>query len=75
MKEALTSAKLWEARYNTVETSRQEYRENAKKLVTVNDTLQSVINQVGHVCVCLSTLCNRISKFSDVSNRNVQGYS
>lgn len=49
LKEALTSAKLWEARYNAVEKSRQEYRENTKRLVSVNDTLQSAINQVSCV--------------------------
>ena len=34
-------------RYEAVEKSRQEYRENARKLVVENEALQSAVNQVG----------------------------
>ena len=34
-------------RYEAVEKSRQEYRENARKLVVENETLQNAVNQVG----------------------------
>ena len=33
-------------RYEAVEKSRQEYRENARKQVTENEALQSAVNQV-----------------------------
>ncbi len=46
VKEALTNAKLWEARYTAVEKSRKEYRENTKKLITNNESLQSAVDQV-----------------------------
>lgn len=46
MKEAVANAKLWEARFNAVEKSRLEYRENAKKLISDNETLQTAVNQV-----------------------------
>ncbi len=46
MKEALQSAKLWEARHAAVEKSRLEYRENARRLVTENESLQGAVNQV-----------------------------
>ena len=46
MKEALSNARLWEARYAAVESSRQEYRENVHRLATENDTLQKAVNQV-----------------------------
>ena len=46
MKEALASAKLWESRYVAVDKSRQEYRENTKKLVGDNERLQTAVNQV-----------------------------
>lgn len=46
VKEALQSAKLWEARYAAVEKSRQEYRENARRLVAENEGLHGAVNQV-----------------------------
>ena len=46
MKDALQNAKLWEARYAAVERSRQEYRENARQLVTENEKLQGAVKQV-----------------------------
>ncbi|XP_003389088.1 PREDICTED: basal body-orientation factor 1-like [Amphimedon queenslandica] len=45
LKEALNSAKLWEARYEATEKSRVEYRENTQRLITENDSLQSAINK------------------------------
>ena len=49
MKEALSNAKLWEARYVAAEKSRQEYRENAKALLSNNEMLQSAVDQVLYV--------------------------
>lgn len=46
MKEALANAKLWESRYVAVDKSRQEYRDNTKKLVGDNERLQTAVNQV-----------------------------
>ena len=45
LKEALATAKLWEARYTAVDHSRQQYRDQALRLVGENDTLQSAINK------------------------------
>ena len=47
VKEALAGARLWEARYEASEKSRQEYRENARRLVDQNEVLQNAVNQVG----------------------------
>ena len=46
VKQALESAKLWEVRYEAVEKSRQEYRENTRKLVTENEGLHNAVHQV-----------------------------
>ena len=62
MKDAIASAKLWEARFHTTEKSRKEYRcvrasdtcvqsvycfsLNVKRLVNENETLQGAISQV-----------------------------
>ena len=46
MRQALESAKLWEARYEAVERSRQDYRENTRKLITENEGLHSAVHQV-----------------------------
>ena len=35
------------SRYQAVEKSRHEYRENAKRLVAENEALQNAVNQVG----------------------------
>ncbi|CAH3161550.1 unnamed protein product [Pocillopora meandrina] len=40
LKDAMANAKLWETKLEAVEKSRQEYRENAKRLVYENDILQ-----------------------------------
>ena len=45
LKEALATAKLWEARYTAVDHSRQQYRDQAIRLVGENETLQSAINK------------------------------
>lgn len=42
----MATARLWEMRYQAVEQSRQEYRENSRQLVAENDRLQTSINQV-----------------------------
>ena len=41
MKEALATTKLWEVRYTAVDHSRQQYRDQAIRLVEENETLQS----------------------------------
>ena len=46
VKQAVESAKLWEARYEAVEKSRQEYRENTRKLITENESLHGAVHQV-----------------------------
>jgi len=46
VKEALASAQIWEHKYNTIDKSRLEYRENAKKLISENESLQKSVNQV-----------------------------
>lgn len=46
MKEAVSNARLWEARFGAADKSRQEYRENAKKLISQNDRLQTAVDQV-----------------------------
>lgn len=46
LKEALSNAKLWEARFGAADKSRQEYRENAKRLIAQNDRLQTAVDQV-----------------------------
>lgn len=46
MKEALSSAKLWEARFGAADKSRQDYRENARQLITHNERLQRAVDQV-----------------------------
>ncbi|KAM7444118.1 hypothetical protein ABFA07_007291 [Porites harrisoni] len=40
LKDAIANAKLWETKLETLEKSRQEYRDNAKRLVYENDMLQ-----------------------------------
>lgn len=40
LKDAMANAKLWETKLEAVEKSRQEYRENAKRLLYENDILQ-----------------------------------
>ncbi|XP_065885186.1 basal body-orientation factor 1-like [Dysidea avara] len=45
MKDAIASAKLWEARFHTTEKSRKEYSLNVKRLVNENETLQGAISQ------------------------------
>ncbi|XP_065845432.1 basal body-orientation factor 1-like [Oscarella lobularis] len=44
-KEALTNAKIWEARLEATEKSRQEYKENLRKLVGENDDLKQKMGQ------------------------------
>ena len=41
MKEALATTKLWEVRYTAVDHSRQQYQDQAIRLVGENETLQS----------------------------------
>ena len=48
LKEALSNAKLWEARYQAAEKSRQEYRENTRRIVIENERMQNAVNQVSH---------------------------
>lgn len=48
LKEALSNAKLWEARYQAAEKSRQEYRENTRRIVLENERMQNAVNQVSH---------------------------
>lgn len=40
LKDAIANAKLWETKLEALEKSRQEYRDNAKRLVYENDMLQ-----------------------------------
>lgn len=40
LKDAIANAKLWETKLEALEKSRQEYRDNAKRLVYENDVLQ-----------------------------------
>lgn len=46
LKEALSGARMWEIRFGAADKSRHEYRDNAKKLVTQNESLQNAVNQV-----------------------------
>ena len=46
LKEALSNARLWEMRYQAVEKSRQEYRENTRRIVAENEQMQNAVNQV-----------------------------
>ncbi len=45
-KEALSNARMWEARFAAADKGRQEYRNNAKRLITQNDKLQGAVEQV-----------------------------
>ncbi|XP_013388908.1 basal body-orientation factor 1 [Lingula anatina] len=42
---ATASAKVWETKLNVLEASRQEYRENARRLAEQNQDLQSAMHQ------------------------------
>ena len=44
-KEAVASAKLWEARYNAVDQSRLQYRSQSLRLAGENEALQSAISK------------------------------
>ena len=46
LKEALSSVRLWEARYQAVEASRQEYRSNTRQLASENEVLQDAVTKV-----------------------------
>jgi len=46
IKEAIENARLWEARFGAADKSRQEYRQNAKKLLTQNERLQKAVEEV-----------------------------
>ena len=46
VREALSNARLWEARFAAAEKSRREYRENVGQLATENEKLQKAVNQV-----------------------------
>ncbi|KAK3708366.1 hypothetical protein QZH41_014832, partial [Actinostola sp. cb2023] len=45
LKDAVANAKLWETKLGAVEKSRTEYRDNAKKLLYENDSLQQQMSQ------------------------------
>ncbi|XP_031564389.1 basal body-orientation factor 1-like [Actinia tenebrosa] len=45
LKDATANAKLWETKLTAVEKSRTEYRENAKRLLYENDSLQQQMTQ------------------------------
>ena len=46
VKEALANVKIWEYKYYTVEQSRLQYRDTTRKLLSTNETLQNVVDQV-----------------------------
>ena len=46
VKEALSNARMWEARFSATDKARQEYRNNTRKLITQNDKLHGVVEQV-----------------------------
>ena len=46
MKEALATAQIWEHKYHAIDKSRLEYRENAVKLISQNESLHKSVNQV-----------------------------
>lgn len=46
VREAISNARLWEARFAAAEKSRHEYRENVCQLATENEKLQKAVNQV-----------------------------
>ena len=46
LKEALSAARLWEARFGAADKSRLEYRQNARRLITQNEKLQTAVDQV-----------------------------
>ncbi len=52
-KGALANAQIWEHKFHTIDKSRLEYRENAKKLVSENESLQKNVNQVRHEAILL----------------------
>lgn len=46
VKEALSNARLWEARFGAADKARQEFRNNARRLIKQNDRLQGAVEQV-----------------------------
>ena len=46
LREALFNARLWEAKFGAADKSRHEYRNNTRTLITQNDKLQGVVEQV-----------------------------
>ncbi|KAL4237666.1 hypothetical protein ACF0H5_002380 [Mactra antiquata] len=72
VKIAAANSKVWEARLNIAENSKQEYRENAKQLMLENDALQNQMLQTERDTIDVITFLKKEDAVKDIHLERLQ---